>query len=62
MPALDSPGLGVEYDRGYIEDDATGSVHVYESIVAGLRPPARDGMEAESEERADVLQAVRTAA
>ena len=26
----DDPGLGVEYDWDYIEDNATGSVHVYE--------------------------------
>ncbi|RCU46417.1 mandelate racemase [Haloplanus salinus] len=26
----DGPGLGVEYDWDYIEDNATGSVHVYE--------------------------------
>jgi L-alanine-DL-glutamate epimerase-like enolase superfamily enzyme len=26
----DGPGLGVEYDWDYIEDNQTGSVHVYE--------------------------------
>ena len=26
----DGPGLGVEYDWDYIEDNATGSVHTYE--------------------------------
>jgi L-alanine-DL-glutamate epimerase-like enolase superfamily enzyme len=26
----DGPGLGVEYDWAYIEDNKTGSVHVYE--------------------------------
>ncbi|MFB6074403.1 MAG: enolase C-terminal domain-like protein [Haloarculaceae archaeon] len=30
VPVPDGPGLGVEYDWDYIEDNATGSVHVYE--------------------------------
>jgi L-alanine-DL-glutamate epimerase-like enolase superfamily enzyme len=30
VPVPDGPGLGVTYDWDYIEDHATGSVHVYE--------------------------------
>ncbi|NIC00739.1 enolase C-terminal domain-like protein [Halobacterium sp. R2-5] len=30
VPVPDGPGLGVDYDWGYIEDNQTGSVHVYE--------------------------------
>ena len=30
VPVPDGPGLGVEYDWEYIEENATGSVHVYE--------------------------------
>ncbi|MFA9516390.1 enolase C-terminal domain-like protein [Halopenitus sp. H-Gu1] len=30
VPVPDGPGLGVEYDWEFIEDNATGSVHVYE--------------------------------
>ncbi|MFC7018777.1 MULTISPECIES: enolase C-terminal domain-like protein [Haloarcula] len=30
VPVPDGPGLGVDYDWDYIEDNATGSVHVYE--------------------------------
>ena len=30
VPVPDGPGLGVTYDWEYIEDNATGSVHVYE--------------------------------
>jgi L-alanine-DL-glutamate epimerase-like enolase superfamily enzyme len=30
IPIPDGPGLGVEYDWNYIEDNATGSTHVYE--------------------------------
>jgi L-alanine-DL-glutamate epimerase-like enolase superfamily enzyme len=30
FPVPDGPGLGVEYDWEYVEDHATGSVHVYE--------------------------------
>lgn len=26
----DGPGLGVEYDWGYIRNNQTGSIHVYE--------------------------------
>jgi len=30
VPVPDDPGLGVDYDWEFIEDNATGSVHVYE--------------------------------
>lgn len=30
VPMPDSPGLGVDYDRAFIENNATGSVHIYE--------------------------------
>ena len=30
VPVPDSPGLGVDYDWDFIEENATGSVHVYE--------------------------------
>ena len=30
VPVPDGPGLGVEYDWDYIEDNSTGSLHVYE--------------------------------
>jgi len=30
VPVPDGPGLGVDYDWDYVQDNATGSVHVYE--------------------------------
>jgi len=30
VPVPEGPGPGVEYDWEFIEDNATGSVHVYE--------------------------------